>query len=319
MQAVCRASPSLALIKYWGKADPEENLPATSSLAVTLGGLNTETAVRFTEAEDRVVVDGRVQERRRFEAFFRRLRERLGTERRFHAVSRNDFPSAAGLASSSSGFAALTCACARLAAAEPSDAELSEIARFGSASAARSIFGGFVVLRAGARAAEPFLSADHWPDLRIVLAITTSHSKEFSSRWAMESTRKTSPYYDAWVRSSADLFPRAVDALKRRDLEELGHFVRLSTMRMHAALLAGDPPLTYWLPSTLAVLHECRRLREEGIGAWETADAGPQVKILCLESDVPRIAERIEALPFGTRTRTAEPGGPPSCRLEQER
>jgi diphosphomevalonate decarboxylase len=318
MQAVCRASPSLALIKYWGKTDPEENLPATPSLAVTLGGLNTETTVRFTHGEDTVILDGRVQDDRRFEAFFRRLRDRLGAEHRFHVVSRNDFPSAAGLASSSSGFAALTCACARLANGGLGPGELSEIARFGSASAARSIFGGFVVLRAGARAAEPWLPADHWPELRIVLAITTSASKEFSSRWAMECTRKTSPFYDAWLRSSADLFPSALDALKRRDLEELGRAVRLSTMRMHAAILASDPPLIYWLPSTLAVIRECRELRDTGIGAWETADAGPQVKILCLRPDVRRVVERIEALPFGIHTRVAEPGGAPECRLEPE-
>ena len=313
----CKASPSLALVKYWGKRDVDENIPATSSLAVTLGGLQTETEVRFGSGSDVVILDGVVQDPAGFEPFFRRLRMRLDSDVRFHVASRNDFPSAAGLASSSSGFAALTCACARLLERELSPAELSEIARFGSASAARSVFGGFTLLRAGSRAAEEVFPPEHWPEFRIVLAITTAEKKDVSSRWAMENTRKSSPYYEAWLQSSADLLPLALDALKRRDLSELGRCVRLSYMRMHAAIMASDPPLAYWLPGTLAVIRECENLRKKGLGAWETIDAGPQVKILCIDEDAGEIALRIGELPFGIRTMVAEPGKAPDCRVTE--
>jgi diphosphomevalonate decarboxylase len=313
----CTASPSLALVKYWGKRDVGENIPATSSLAVTLGGLRTETEVSFGSGVDTVVLDGVVQDPKVFEPFFRRLRVRLDSDARFRVVSRNDFPSAAGLASSSSGYAALTCACSRLLEREMTPSELSEIARFGSASAARSVFGGFTLLRAGSRAAEAVFPPKHWPEFRIVLAITTAEKKGVSSRWAMENTRKTSPYYEAWLRSSADLLPVAIDALKRRGLDELGRCVRLSYMRMHAAIMASDPPLAYWLPGTLAVIRECESLRKDGCGAWETIDAGPQVKILCIEEDAGEIASRIGALPFGIRTMVAEPGKAPHCRVTE--
>ena len=102
----CRAHPSLALIKYWGKRDPRRNLPATPSLGVTLAGVHTETRVRLAEA-DQVVLDGVAQPQERFAPFFAEVRRRLGIAAFFRAESANSFPTAAGLASSSSGFAAL--------------------------------------------------------------------------------------------------------------------------------------------------------------------------------------------------------------------
>ena len=111
-QNICIASPSLALIKYWGKKRMPGNLTATPSLAVTLGGLETETQV-YPGPEDFVLLNGKVQEAERYRGFFEHLRRRLKVDQHFHVRTQNNFPSSAGLASSSSGFAALTCAAAR--------------------------------------------------------------------------------------------------------------------------------------------------------------------------------------------------------------
>ena len=172
----CRASPSLALLKYWGKQEAGDNLPATPSLAVTLGGLYTDTSVRLAE-KDSLVVGGAPQDPGRSERFFDCLRSRLEVSHRFEASSVNSFPTAAGLASSSSGFAALAAACARAAGREVPLVDLSAIARIGSVSAARSVFGGFVLLPAGAHSARQVFDASHWPDLRIVAAVTRRGSK----------------------------------------------------------------------------------------------------------------------------------------------
>jgi diphosphomevalonate decarboxylase len=196
--AVCRAGPSLALVKYWGKSARGDNLPATPSLAVTLGGVHTETraAVRSTaEMADTMTVGGAIQDPARYSSFFDALRRTLEIPARFNAASTNTFPTSAGLASSSSGFAALAGACARAAGCDPSPADLSAIARAGSASAARSVFGGFVLLPAGARRALQICAPDHWPDLRIVVAVTHRAPKPIASRRAMEETRSSSPYY----------------------------------------------------------------------------------------------------------------------------
>jgi len=306
-ESVCTAGPSLALVKYWGKTLNGENLPATPSLAITLGGVRTETRVSLAE-QDSVSVNCREQEPARYASFFEGVRRALGVSAHFRASSTNDFPSAAGLASSSSGFAALAGACAAAAGCAASLADLSAIARTGSASAARAVFGGFVLLPAGARRARPIAGPEHWPDLRIVTAITTESPKPVSSRSAMEATRADSPYYFSWVKESVALLPDALSALENRDLELLGETARRSYSLMHGAILGSRPPLLYWLPATVALIHECAAMRAGGIGAWETIDAGPQVKILCLERDAAAVIRRAESVGYGIRTITCYPG-----------
>jgi diphosphomevalonate decarboxylase len=323
---LCRAHPSLALIKYWGKSDRRRNLPATPSLAVTLAGVHTETRVRPAEA-DCVVLDGAEQPPERYAAFFAALRRRLRTPLRFRADSTNSFPTAAGLASSSSGFAALAAACARAAGRELAAGELSALARIGSASAARSLFGGFTLLPARARAARQVFDESHWPELRVLVVVTSEEAKPLSSRQAMEATRLGSPFYRAWLASSGSLLAEAVAALRRRDLQRLGEAARLSYSRMHAALLACEPPVLYWLPDTLALVRQCAQLRRGGLGAWETIDAGPQVKVLCLAAEAAQIAAGLQeaavaaaggARAAGLRILECRPGPAPEVRVEGE-
>ena len=306
--AVFRASPSLALLKYWGKRPRGVNLPATPSLAVTLGGIETVTEARLGEGGDRVTVDGEDQDGSRYAPLFHAIRREAGADACFTVESRNGFPASAGLASSSSGLAALTCACAAAAGARLSARRLSSLSRIGSASAARSIFGGFVLLRAGARWAEQLYPPEHWSRLRIVAAVVSELRKPLSSRRAMERVRSTSPAYRSWVRTSRALLPDALRALGDRDLEKLGEIGRISAMRMHATMLAADPPFCYWLPATVAVIEECRRMRRDGVGAWETMDAGPQVKILCDVDDVDAVTRRVGQAAFGTDLLVCAPG-----------
>jgi len=308
-EAYCRAGPSLALVKYWGKSVKGENLPATPSLAVTLGEVHTETRVTLGHT-DSVSVDGTPQDPTRFAPFFETLRTSLGVSAHFHASSRNTFPTSAGLASSSSGFAALAGACARAAGLDPSPTDLSSIARAGSASAARSVFGGFVLLPAGGSRARQVFGPEHWPDLRIVVAVVAEGPKPVSSRRGMEATRATSPYYFSWIKESAALLPEALRAVRDRDVELLGETARRSYSLMHGAILGGKPPLLYWLPGTVAVIHACAALRAAGTGAWETIDAGPQVKVLCLEKDTRTVVSAVAAADPAVRTIvcTAGPG-----------
>ena len=311
-EVICRASPSLALVKYWGKQSTRKNLPATPSLAVTLGGVYSRTRVR-SSTSDSILLNGQPAGLDRFSPLFDRLRRAAGSDVHFQVETENNFPSSAGLASSSSGFAALTVACARILELDLSAAQLSALARTGSASAARSLFGGFTLLPAGGHQAEQLHGSEHWPELRILIVLVSRQAKAVSSRDAMEATRETSPYYRAWLRNARELLDPALRALEKRDLEALGTAARLSYSRMHAALLASSPPLLYWLPATVAVIRECATLRARGIGAWETLDAGPQVKVLCLASDVEAIGERLGALDPQLRLIAAPVGEGPVC------
>lgn len=291
----CSVSPSLALIKYWGKLDPARNLPATPSLSLNLRDLVTTTTVREGE-EDEVFVDGEASPRERFAPFFDNLRAALDTDMRFRAESSNNFPTSAGLASSSSGFAALTAACVRLAGQERTLEELSALARVGSASAARAFYGGFALLPAGATHAVALHPPDWWPELRILVVKIDTGKKSVSSRKAMEDVRMTSPFYESWVSRSSVVLEEAMSALARRDLDALGTAVRHSYMSMFATMIGANPPILYWKPESVAVIRACAELRESGTPAWETMDAGPQVKVLCLEKDADAVRRGIAAM-----------------------
>lgn len=295
-EVVVRASPSLALIKYWGKQDPERNIPATPSLSLNLREFHSETRVVTHPGQDRMLVEGRELPPQRYHAFFENVRAFLGKQVFFHAESSNNFPTAAGLASSSSGFAALAWACVLAADGQADLEQVSALARLGSASAARAVFGGFVLLPAGAEHATQLQPPAFWPEIRILVVRLDARAKPLSSRQAMEQVRMTSPYYPAWVERSPHILEQALIALDARDISMLGHAVRNSYMSMFGTMLGADPPILYWKPESVAVIRACRQLREEGLNAWETMDAGPQVKILCLEHEVATIRERLVRL-----------------------
>lgn len=285
-----RAHPSLALIKYWGKQRSGTNIAATSSLAITLDRLTTDTFCTLA-ASDTITIDETPRDPATVTPVLDAVRAHLvdsgvrssaeAVELHFAVTSTNSFPTAAGLASSASGLAALAAAATLAGGGSLDDrAALSRIARIGSGSAARSVFGGFTVWEAGAPSAEQIHPAEWWPELRVVVLPLATDAKEISSRAAMNRTRDTSPYYPAWVETASELFTRAREAVRRRDLEALGTATQLSTMRMFATMFAAEPPIVYWKPVTLTVLHRLAALRADGIPAWETMDAGPQVKVL---------------------------------------
>jgi diphosphomevalonate decarboxylase len=307
MKGLAVAGPSLALIKYWGKRSAD-NTPATGSLAVTLGGLESRTEVSFDD-RDSVTVNEREQPPARYAAFLDHLRSELGLpDQGLNVRSTNNFPTAAGLASSSSGFAALAGAAAALAGVDLPPERLSALARLGSGSATRPIFGGFTVFDAGAPAAIPEHDSSFWPEFRVVLAIVRENAKTTSSRLAMESSRMTSPYYRRWVETSPVLLAEARRALADRDWTRLGPLIRQSYLRMFATMFSADPPLIYWQPESLALLQVLEALRGEGFTAFETMDAGPQVKIFCPAGQTASLVAELDRRVPGLRFLTAAPG-----------
>jgi diphosphomevalonate decarboxylase len=301
-RAVARAN--IAFAKYWGKADLELNLPAVPSLSMTLDRLVTNTDVRFDRKleADRVSLDGReatMAERTRIVELLDRVRQTAGKQNLFaHVESENHFPTAAGLASSASGFAALAGA-ATVAAGMDYDPHLvSRMARRSSASAARSVWGGFVKLAAGtpgddSLAAEPVKGAEHW-DVRLVVALTAKGEKKVGSTMGMERSRKTSPLYDAWIEKAPGLAEEIERGLLARDLSVLGPAMEQSTMAFHACAMTSNPPIMYWHPTTLSVLESIRTLRDEGVEVYATMDAGPHVKALCHADDVDRVQKAMK-------------------------
>jgi len=299
MDAVtARAHPNIALVKYWGKRDLGLNLPAVPSVSLTLDGFTTTPTVTWGAAVERVVFDGVERAEPRVSAFL----DRVASPRPpCEVVTRNDFPTGAGLASSASGFAALALAATRAAGRALDPAALSALARQGSGSACRSIFGGFVAWELGVRDdglddhARPLFDVGHW-DVRMVVAVVEAGPKAVGSTAGMERSRTTSPLWPTWLGMGPDAVQHAIEAIGARDLERLGTVMEQSTFAMHATMQTAVPPLIYWQPATVAVLHAVLALRASGVGAWVTMDAGPQVKVLCEAADAPRVADTVRPL-----------------------
>lgn len=313
--ATAVAHPSLALVKYWGKLPSGVNVPATGSIGVSLEALKTTTTVTTHTGEtDSITIDGTDQFGPRFSAFCDVIRETYNelypadrTDHTdnpknapgFRVVSDNSFPTAAGLASSASGYAALTLAAFAALGVSPEKlplGRLSATARRGSGSAARSIFGGFVAWEAGAESAFELHPADWWPELRIVVFPLATQKKPISSRDAMNQTRDTSPYFSAWVSDSETLVSTAREAIAAREIEQLGETMRRSYLRMFATMFAADPPIVYWQGNSVEMIHRVASLRRDGIPAWETMDAGPQIKVLTTTEHVETVVSAGEEL-----------------------
>lgn len=304
-QATATAQPNIALVKYWGKRDDELNLPAAGSLSITLDALHTRTHVRFDPAliADDIVLNGRrdPEQTRKIGAFLDLFRTRAQVATHARVETTNDFPTGAGLASSASGFAALAIAADRALGLGLDRRELSILARRGSGSAARSIFGGFVEMAAGARAdgtdafAAPLLAAAAWP-LDVVVAITTRERKATSSREGMDLTRRTSPFYGDWIATADADLEAARAAIAARDFDKLAAVGEASCLAMHAVMLSARPGLIYWNTATLACIQCVRALRREGTGVFFTIDAGPQVKAVCLPHHAARIVEAMRGV-----------------------
>lgn len=323
MKAVAIAHPNIALAKYWGKKDVPGNYPAVPSLSLTLAGMSTRTEVVFDDAIDRdVLVLGGVpageRERERVVGLLDRVRVASGVARRARVTSTNDFPTASGLASSASGFAALALAATRAVGLQWDAARVSDLARQSSASAARSLFGGFVALEsppahAGMRLSAIPLAAEDALDVAMLVCVTTEGAKECSSTEGMRITQERSPYYRAWLEEAPRTFAALREALVRKDLERVGALTEASALGMHASAFAAG--LMYFTGATLAALAEVRALRALGHATWATVDAGPHVKVLCAANEVERATAAMAAVPGVLRVIVARPG--PGARVEE--
>ena len=316
-KATARAHANIALVKYWGKRAGAGNVPAAPSLSMTLDALVTETTVELWDgASDEVELDGVAagpDAVTRVGRVLSELRARVTSSRMARVKSRNFFPTASGLASSASAYAALVTAAAAAYGVDLSPDDASRLARKGSASAARSIHGGWVLLPGGDDAgvdpaAEPLAPPDAL-DVAMVVAITDPGPKKVSSRDGMTLTAETSPYYQPWLATARADAAAARAALAARDLPRLGELMEQSCLAMHASALAARPGVIYLRGVTLDGFLLVRELRRGGLSCWFTADAGPHVKALCARADAAQVAEALAALPGVTRTLVSAPGG----------
>jgi diphosphomevalonate decarboxylase len=326
MKVTAIANANIALIKYWGKKNSELKTPYNSNTSVTLDGLKTTTTVEFGDYEKDIFI---LDKQEYFEGSgeydtakgqLDLIREKSGEVKKAKVVSENDFPTAAGFASSASGLAALTFAAAKAANLKATTKELSVIARMGSGSASRSLIDGFAVWHASEVSEESFaeqiMPKEHWPKFRILGCVISKKAKKTKSRAGMKQSVVTSPIFEQWYTTAEKDAKKMIELIKSKDFEGVGELAQSNCVLMHACAMTTKPTIMYWTQGTMQVIQKVLELQNEGVKAYFTIDGGPQVKVICLEEDVPKLKEILIGLEMVQEIIECKPGTAPKTTKE---
>lgn len=322
-KATAEALSNIAFIKYWGNRDQALRLPSNSSLSMNLAGLKTVTTVTFEpeRSGDTLTLNGTPATGPALARVSRHLdlvRALAGLSAGARVVSDNTFPSGAGIASSASGFAALTLAATAAAGLDLDATTLSALARRGSGSASRSIPAGFTEWRKGDLVsgedsfAVTIAPPDHWDLVDVIAVLSAAHKATGSTEG--HGLADTSPFQTARVAGAPVRLEQCRAALLARDFTALADVVEEDAVAMHAVMMTSHPPLLYWEPLTVAIMHAVPRWRAEGLPVCFTIDAGPNVHCLTLSAHAAEVERRLTGLGV-SQTLSAAPGG--AARLVQ--
>ncbi len=286
MKATAVAPANIAFIKFWGKKDASLRIPFNTSISMNLSGAVTTTTVEFSpkyKIDEVTLIDGVFSdtEKERVVEHLDRIRKKAGMNLHARVATKNSFPKSTGIASSASGFAALTVAAAGALGLNLSEKELTILARLGSGSACRSIPDGFVKWKD--TFAYSLYPAHYW-DLRDILVIVENTAKDVSSS-AGHDLASTSPYFSVRLGNLPERIARVEVALKEKDFQKLGEAIEEDSLDMHQVMQTQNPPLMYWNDATKILMDAAISWRKNGLPVYFTIDAGPNVHLICEGKD----------------------------------
>ncbi len=304
MKATAKASANIAFIKYWGKRNEALRIPENDNLSMCVDQAFTITTVEFGEKlkADKVIIDKekvKERERERVIKHLERIRKIANINQRALVVSQNSFSRATGLASSASGFAALTLAATKAAGLDLPEKELSRLARLASGSACRSIPSGFVYWQAGnsdqTSYAYSLYPPSYW-DLRKIAVVVEEQKKKISSTKGHSLAGKN-PFLKARLALVKKNLIKIKRAFREKDFSLLGEVVESETLSIHSVMLTSQPALIYWQPMTLAIIHQIVSWREQGVvESYFTIDAGPNVHLICQGKDERKLLAKLKEI-----------------------
>ena len=326
------ATPNIAVVKYWGKRDSNLNLPYNGSVSVTMDEtVSTRTTVEFGKSlsHDSLFLNGtkaRKDETSRASRVLDAVRKAAGIRLRARVHSKNNFPTAAGIASSASGFAALACAAADAAGMRASSKQLSLFARMGSGSACRSVIGGFAEWKKGSRKdgkdsyAVQTAPASHWPSLRNVIAITDAGRKLIGSDLGMQLTVSGSALYDQRLKRMPGLIREMKSAILSRNLPAFLSLAMKESSNMHAVMLDSSPPIIYMNDISRQIMRAVHSFNdgEGSIAAGYTFDAGPNAHVYTSKKHAKKIARMLSGIDGVKKTITCRAGSGPRKLKEKD-
>ena len=302
MKKTAVAPTNIAFIKYWGRKDEVLRLPTNGSISMNLSGLSTVTTVEFDRkyAKDEVTINGVQNEKESLRVIkhLDRIRNLAKISDKAKIVSLNNFPTATGLSSSASGFAALTIAGCAAAGLTLNTRELSILARQGSGSACRSIPDGFVEWVDGntndTSYAKSIFPSDYW-DLIDIVTIVSDERKDVSTSEGQKRVG-TSPFMSTRLKLLPDKIMKCKKYIKERDFTSFGELIESEALELHAIMLTSQPSLIYWLPATVRVMKLVKKWRQDGLPVYFTVNTGQDIHLICEKKDVASLEERLKTV-----------------------
>ncbi len=304
------APSNIALLKYWGKRDSVRQWPANDSLSMTLQNCYTETTATLYDGPDHLFAFANIptaaNEQAKALAHLHNLGKLLNFSAPLTIQTRNTFPSDCGIASSASGMAALTIAAvaAWTTARNLEDLNnkgytherLAHLARLGSGSAGRSLFGGFVHWQAGNHPDEQRITqlhhAEHW-QLCDLICVVSDVKKARSSREA-HADAWNSPLFKPRLAEQPQRLTMIQQAIAAKDFAALGSLIEQEALDMHAVMMTSNNPVCYIHERTSELICWLRQQRQTtGLPAYFTLDAGPNLHVLCERRHVEVIKQRL--------------------------
>ena len=298
-RSIVKSYANIAIIKYWGKKDPIKMIPATSSISLTLENLFTETEISFItreeaiektgQASDLLYINGELQNEEQIKKITKVVN--LFRDDRSQLVkidTTNNMPTEAGLSSSSSGLSAAIKACNKLFDKNLSREELAQISKFASGSSSRSFFGPIGMWDKNTGEVSEVKT-----DLKLamIVLVLNEEKKIISSRKGMALCMETSTSFDEWIRQSEIDFENMKKYLSEGDFSKVGDLTEENALRMHETTKNANPPFTYLTEKSFDAMEYVKELRKQGEKCYFTMDAGPNVKVLCLEEDFERLKD----------------------------
>lgn len=233
-----------------------------------------------------------------------RIRREVGSKEKVRVKSINNFPSDAGIAASASSFSALTSALLIVFGMKDKFDDKEELSRQirlgGSSSAIRSVYGGFVELVVGRghqdTVAVQIADENHWDLVDIVAVVNPERKTISSSRGHL--LADTSPYFETRIKEMQKRIKQTREAIAKKDLEKLGTCIEQDSTSMHVVMMTSKPPIYYWGSGSMRIMQDLMKWRdEEGLLAYFTLDAGPNIHVICEGKDARRIRGRLNKIP----------------------
>ena len=287
-----RSYANIAIIKYWGKKAEKEMVPATSSISLTLENMYTETTLSPLPADakaDAFYINGQLQNEAEHDKMSKIIDRYRPEGAGFVRIdTKNNMPTAAGLSSSSSGLSALVKACNAFFQLGLNRRELALEAKFASGSSSRSFYG---PLAAWDKDSGEIYPVETDLKLAMIMLVLKDQKKPISSRDGMKLCVETSTTFDEWIRQSEQDYKDMLVYLKENDFKKVGELTEKNALAMHATTKTATPSFSYLTDASYEAMDFVRQLREQGESCYFTMDAGPNVKVLCLEENLEHLSE----------------------------